>query len=91
MVEYMVEWSIYEVHCMVDCTVDCSVHVVYYMVDCLIDRRVVSCTNYDFSSMIDRIEKCISLIFFGMAHAITVATTISSNFKLQSIFLNILL
>jgi len=37
---------------MVDYTVDCSVYVVHCTVDCSIDRCVVSCTNYDFSSMI---------------------------------------
>jgi len=64
MVDYMVynavDCKIYVIVYIVDCNVcvvhytvnDYSVSVVHCTVDCSIDRCVVSCTDYDFSSMI---------------------------------------
>jgi len=52
MVDYVVDCNVYVVHCMVDYTVDCNVSVVHCTINCSIDRCVVSCTDYDFSSMI---------------------------------------
>jgi len=50
-----VDCNVYVVHCPVDCTVDYIVSIVHYMLDCSIDWCVVSCTDYDFSSMIGKI------------------------------------
>jgi len=70
MVDYTVncavDCNVYVVHCtvdyMVDYTIECSVSVVHSMIDCSIDRCMVSCTDYDFSSMIStlilRLKNC---------------------------------
>jgi len=49
MVDFVVDYNVYIVHCMVDY----SVFVVHCTVHCLIDQCVVSCTDYDFSSIIN--------------------------------------
>jgi len=64
-VDSIVDCNVYVVHYMVDYTIDYTidynVSIVHSTIECSIDRCVVSYTNYEFSSMIVKLDKFINL------------------------------